>query len=235
MRKLPALLALLVITTCSYAQDSIRKHSLGASLDIYTAHLWRGSKNGTSLSIQPALEYSYGNFSAGAWAAYSIDGSYTELDIYASYTWKHFSITLYDYFCPPNPVKKFEFFEFEQGHTKHTIDLNFEYSQPDKHPLELMVATMVYGDDLNPETGKNYLSTYIEPGIRFTPFNTDIKLMAGFTPVRSYFAEKSAFVNTGISASRNIRIYRKINMPFTVKAMYNPYADAFYFAAGLNF
>jgi len=94
---------------------------------------------------------------------------------------------------------------------------------------------MVYGDDLNPESGKNYLSTYIEPGIRFTPFNTDIKLMAGFTPVRSYYADKSAFVNTGISASRNIRIYRKISIPLTLKAMYNPYADAFDFAIGLNF
>lgn len=235
MRKLSALIALLTIISVSYAQDSIRKHNFSASVDIFSAHLWRGGKNGNSISVQPAVEYSYGNFRTGAWAAYSIDGSYSELDIYTSYTWKHFSITLIDYFCPPSPVKKFEFFEFDRGVTKHTIDVNFEYSQPEKHPFEILVATMIYGDDVNRKSGKNYYSTYIEPGIRLHPFRTNIKLLAGFTPVRSYYADNAAFVNTGISASHKIRIYRKISIPLSMKAMYNPYNQGLHFAVGLNF
>lgn len=234
MKKLAFILVLLCFTIASEAQDSIRRHSISASLDVYSAHLWRGAKNGTSISIQPAAEYSYGNFSAGIWLAYSIDRSYTELDLYASYSAGSFTITLYDYFCPPNPVKQFEFFEFTEGKTKHTLDLNVVYAQPEKHPFELLVATMVYGDDLNSETGNNYFSTYIEPAVHFHPWKSDFKIFAGFTPAASYYADQAAFINLGASISYKLKIHRKVVIPVTAKFMYNPVDEKAFFAVGVN-
>ncbi|HOP13494.1 hypothetical protein [Lentimicrobium sp.] len=229
---------LLVILTAApfllSAQDSLRRHKLDASFDIYTHHLWRGAANGTSVSLQPSVEYSYGNFSAGVWGAWSIDGSYTELDLYAAYSLGSFNVTLYDYFCPVNPVKEFEFFEIRQGTTRHTFDLNVAYARPEKHPFGLLVATMIYGDDINPETGDNYYSTYIEPSFHFRLLKSDMKLVSGFTPVKSYYADRFAFVNTGLSASRIVKLARKVNIPAILKLAYNPYADKFHFSFGIT-
>ena len=216
------------------AQDSLRRHKLDASFDIYTHHLWRGAANGTSVSLQPSVEYSYGNFSAGAWGAWSIDGSYTELDIYAAYSLGSFNLTLYDYFCPVNPVKEFEFFEIRQGATRHTLDLNVAYARPEKHPFGLLVATMIYGDDINPESGRNYYSTYIEPSFHFRLLKSDMKVVSGFTPAKSYYASRFAFVNTGLSASRILKLARKVNIPAILKLAYNPYADKFHFSFGVT-
>lgn len=216
------------------AQDSLRRHKLDASFDIYTHHLWRGAANGTSVSLQPSVEYSYGNFSAGAWGAWSIDGSYTELDIYAAYSLGSFNFTLYDYFCPVNPVKEFEFFEIRQGATRHTLDLNVAYARPEKHPFGLLVATMIYGDDINPESGRNYYSTYIEPSFHFRLLKSDMKVVSGFTPAKSYYASRFAFVNTGLSASRILKLARKVNIPAILKLAYNPYADKFHFSFGVT-
>jgi hypothetical protein len=114
---------LLLAAPC-FAQETNTSHEFDASLDIYTQHLWRGFSNGTSVSLQPAAECKFNGFTAGAWGAWCIDGSYTELDLFVAYKKGAFSATLYDYFCPVNPVEKFEFFEITQGQTKHTFDLN---------------------------------------------------------------------------------------------------------------
>lgn len=216
------------------AQDSVRRHELNASLDIYSHHLWRGGSNGTSASLQPAIEYSYGKFTAGAWGAWSIDGSYTELDLYASVSAGDFTLTLFDYFCPENPVRNFEFFEIRQGYTRHTLDLNLSYANPGQHPFGVLVATMLYGDDLNPVTGKNYHSTYIEPSVNFSLRKTSLQLVAGFTPVKSYYADDFAFIHTGLSAKRTFVVTSKVRIPSTLKLIYNPEAEHFLWAIGIN-
>ena len=206
----------------SYAEKDNDGHKLDFSLDMYSKHLWRGFANGKQLSIQPAMEYSYSGFSTGAWAAACIDGSYYEFDLYTSYAPGSFVITLYDYFCPVQPLSDNEFFEIEEGKTRHTFDLNVEYSQPDKHPFAILTATMIYGDDLNPETGKNYYSTYIEPSFNTAFYTVEIQIFAGFTPFKSYYASSASFVNTGLAFARSIPITPKFSIEANMKFAYNP-------------
>ncbi len=233
-------LGLLIITIfllfqySAYAQDTIRKHNIDVSLDVYSQHLWRGFANGTSVSLQPSVEYNYKNFSAGIWGAWCLDGSYTELDLYLAYSKANFTLTLYDYFCPVNPVKNFEFFEISKGKTRHTFDLNLEYSDPERHPFSLLVATMLYGDDLNPENGSNYYSTYIEPAAGFNIGKVRLKVFSGLTPVKSYYASRAAFVNTGVSVSRVFRITNKISLPLNASLVHNPHKGNTWFSLGIN-
>ena len=210
------------------------KHKVDFSLDIYSKHLWRGFVNGTSLSIQPSVEYSYGNFSTGAWAAASIDGSYHELDLFAGLQLGNFKTTLYDYFCPVKPLHSNEFFEIKEGKTKHTFDLNVEYADRSKHPFALLAATMIYGDDLNPDNSRNYYSTYIEPSYNIDLGKTGIQAFTGFTPVKSYYAGSAAIVNTGITVSRKFIITETYTIGSKIKFAYNPVKKHGWFSLGIN-
>ncbi|MHC1778541.1 MAG: hypothetical protein AB9834_24285 [Lentimicrobium sp.] len=216
------------------SQDTLSNQKVSGGLDVYSQHLWRGFANGTSISIQPSVEFTHKGFTGGAWGAWSIDGSYTELDLYIAYKKGDFTATIFDYFCPVNPVESFEFFEINKGKTKHTFDLNLEYANPEKHPFSLLVATMLYGDDLNPETGNSYFSTYIEPAAGFHIGKTGYKIFAGFTPFESYYAEKAAFVNTGVSASHTFMIADRFKLPVKAAFVYNPYQHKPFLTFGIN-
>jgi hypothetical protein len=217
-----------------HANTNEEKHKVDFSLDLYTKHLWRGNINGTSLSIQPSVEYINRNFSAGAWAATSIDGSYHELDLFASFKSGNFKTTLYDYYCPVKPLHDNEYFEIEQGKTKHTFDLNIEYSDRYKHPFALLAATMIYGDDLNPDNGRNYYSTYIEPSCYLDLGKTGIHAFTGFTPFKSYYAGSAAIVNMGIAVNRKFRITKTYDIGAILKFAFNPEIKQSWLSIGIK-
>ncbi len=216
------------------SQDTLSKQKVTPGLDIYSQHLWRGFSNGTSISIQPSVEYNYKAFTGGVWGAWSIDGSYIELDLYFAYSVGDFTATIFDYFCPLNPVESFEFFEIGKGKTKHTIDLNLEYANPRKHPFSVVVATMIYGDDLNHETGNSYFSTYIEPAAGFDFKKVRFRVYAGLTPFKSYYADRAAFVNTGISAMRSFIIAKRFKLPVKAAFVYNPHQHKPFLTIGVK-
>jgi len=218
----------------THAESVEKKHEVDFSVDLYSKHLWRGFINGNSLSIQPAIEYSYSGFTTGAWAAVSVNGSYHEFDLYLAYSMGSFTVTFYDYFCPVKPLTDNEFFEIQQGKTKHTFDLNVEYSQPDKHPFALTVATMIYGDDLNPDDGKNYFSTYIEPSYNETFYTVDLQAFAGLTPFKGYYSQSAAFVNIGVGMARKFPITKKFDIEAKIKFAYNPSINKGWISFGIG-
>ena len=71
-------------------------------LDFRTMHIWRGIATSYSPTFEPTFEVSRNNYTTGIWFAQSLDGNYTELDLYFTYTFKNFSFTIYDYYCPPS-------------------------------------------------------------------------------------------------------------------------------------
>ena len=93
---------------------------------------------------------------------------------------------------------------------------------------------MLYGDDINPATGISFYYTYIEPAAGFNFGKTHLKLFAGFTPYKNYYAEQATIVNTGIWASRNFRIVKKVQFPVKVSFAYNPYHRKSYLSFGIN-
>lgn len=198
-------------------------------------HIWRGTLTCDAWNVQPTLSYSRKNFLIGAWAAYTINNSYAEVDLYCSYSFKNFSITLLDYFCPNEDRRFNRFFDLNQTTTQHTLDVVFSFNGTERFPLQLTISTLVYGDDLNPLTSENYFSTYIEAN--YTWLNSSSKrfdTFLGITPREGYYASDLNIVNCGLSFSRTIISNRIFNLPIFGKLILNPYTENLFFVFGFS-
>lgn len=181
------------------------------------------------------MNISKSNFLIGAWGAYTVDNSYTEFDLYASYTFSNFTLAVLDYFCP-NPTQKFNhLFNFNRGTTKHTLDATLSYNGTEKLPISIMVSTLFYGDDINSSTGKNFYSTYIEAGYHWRPKqNTEIDFHLGFTPFKGYYAPQPYMVSSGASVTQTIKVTPTFSIPINGRLIVNPYTESVFFVFGFT-
>jgi hypothetical protein len=172
--------------------------SVGA--DFVSRYVWRGvNLGGSSPSIQPYLEYGFGNsdhsFAIGAWGAYSLSGSQTgqEADLYISYTLKDmFSLTFTDYFFPDETVSRNKYFNYnmdwdkintgEEDQTGHVVEAALSFNGTDNIPVSFMFAMNIWGADSRKYTeeagvmvpeDKIVMSKYMELG-----YSTDVKGVA---------------------------------------------------------
>lgn len=172
--------------------------SVGA--DFVSRYIWRGvNLGGSSPSIQPYLEYGFGNsdhsFAIGAWGAYSVSGTQTgqEADIYISYTLKDmFSLTFTDYFFPDETAGRNKYFNYnmdwdkinsgEEAQTGHVVEAALSFNGTDNIPVSVMFAMNIWGADsrkYSEEGGvmvaedKIVMSKYVELG-----YSTDVNGVA---------------------------------------------------------
>jgi len=196
------LIAIFLFTGTSFAQEEATNEespwSVGA--DFVSRYIWRGvNLGGSSPSIQPYLEYGFGNedhsFAIGAWGAYSLSGTQTgqEADLYISYTLKEIvSLTITDYFFPDETVARNSYFNYnmdwdkinsgEKDQTGHVVEAAISFNGTEKIPVSLMFAMNVWGADsrkyeeqagtMVPEDGI-VMSKYLELG-----YSTDVKGIA---------------------------------------------------------
>ena len=86
--------------------------------ELYSRYVWRGADFGNSASFQPAIDFTSGPISVGAWAAYSLtaDGAAAdESDLYATVALGPASITITDYYFPMTDGDGGMFFNFDDG------------------------------------------------------------------------------------------------------------------------
>ncbi len=203
-------------------------------MGIYSQHIWRGTATSYAPSIEPSISYTHSNITAGIWAAQSINGDYTELDLFLSYQLKNFTFTLYDYYCPPALNTRHQLFNFEQKTTWHSIDVNLEYGGTEKFPFSFLLATMIYGDDRNPVTQENYYSTYFQMGYDYTIQQHSFSLFMGVSPQENYYGHRFGIVNAGITASSRIKLKNTIAVPFEASIITNPMANNLYLVVGFS-
>ena len=98
------IITLLIVASLNlaFSQDEPVEVSspLSASVDIASRYVWRGTDFGNSPSIQPGITYTSGALSLGAWSAWQHSGLLSENDLYASYAFGDYSVTLTDYYFP---------------------------------------------------------------------------------------------------------------------------------------
>lgn len=210
-KQLLCVLFLLIALHCgSFAQNS-KAIQLNYEAYLFSRHYWRGSILGDAPTIEPQIGIQTGNFSFSVWGASTLNNSYNEVDLIASYNvLPSLSITLYDYY---NPVADGEnnYFNFSNNDLRHTIDWVVDFSH-EKFPIELLGGVFLFGDK-DSITGKEKYSTYIEPRYRLTLQNKEIKLFAGFTPFAGFYAPKTAFVNVGVSISESFNLSSRFEIP----------------------
>lgn len=229
-------LILTIIFICFNTADYAQKNNLNLkfSTDLYSLHLWRGNVNGNSISIQPYIEFQKNNFGIGTWAAYAINGSYSELDIYITYQIDNIKFSLFDYFIPISNNKQNPFFDFNQKTTKHAFDFILEY-EPKTLPIKLLASNLFYGDDKHPLSGKNFYSTYLELSYRKRILNKETELVTAITPYKSYYANKLNIVMAGIKINDKIKINSEKLIPVKFFLMLNPITQNLYLNFGICF
>lgn len=209
--------------------------SFDMSADFRSRHIWRGSLTCNTWNVQPTMNLSKKNILVGVWGAYTVDNSYTEFDLYFSYTMGNFTLALLDYFCP-NPADKFSnLFNFNRNSTKHTLDATLSFNGTKKIPVSIMASILFFGDDVNTATGKNYYSTYIETAYHWKPNpKMDVDFHMGFTPFEGYYASQPYVVSCGASVTQRISVTPTFTIPVSGKLIVNPYTESVYLVFGFT-
>ena len=213
-----------------FSQDSISKKvsPFSFNTDIVSSYLWRGFQVSDLPQIQPELGFSKGNFEVGCWATQSINGNYSELDLYASYSKGAFTFMLADYYTfTDNPEKSY--FSYSKKSTNHSLEGSVLFEGPDKFPLSILLSTYIYGNDRD-TMGTNYYSTYVE--LLYSLKNFDFTI--GATPFEGLYADKFAMVNLGIRYNKEMKISENLSLPVYFSIVTNPYSEKFYFAVGIT-
>ncbi len=210
-----------------------QEFSLGS--DVTSRYVWRGTDFGESVSIQPALAFSYKGLEIGSWASYSLgaDGSAAnEHDLWISYGFEtesagSFSVGVTDYYFPaPGGVG---FFDFSgDGEGAHWIEPFASYSGPESFPISLYAAMFAHND---PD-----ISTYLETTLPFSSDGVDLGLTVGAVTGESAFYGTDSFglVNVGLSASREIALTDKFSIPVSVSYILNPETERTFLVFGLS-
>jgi len=242
------LVAIVILFTnqVANAQEERDKINFDASVDLMSRFIWRGlNLGGSSPSIQPCLELNAGNFSVGSWAALSTNSLVTnqEVDLYASYTIADmFSITLMDYFTFSEDSASYRYFDLNKDETSHVLELSVEYLGTEKVPLNLLIATNIYGNDAKRMDGSNLFSTYIEAGYSFDIKETSCNAFLGYTPTKpdlengmpGYYGDDAGIINLGISAEKEIKITDHFCLPLKASLITNPQAENIFLVVGVT-
>jgi len=242
------ILALFLSSNFLLAQDapvSKKRDTITIGVDVMSRYVFRGTEvGGASPSIQPNLEYSYGNFSIGLWGAYATNRTLTqEADIYMTYAVNdNISFTVTDYFLPRSDGN-YTYFDYGRDTTGHLFEAAVNYTGKSTFPISLLVATNFYGADavrLNTDgTKKNIqFSTYAELGYSFKKFDA----FMGFnltTPnaklgETGFYGNGFGVVNLGITANKSIKISKTFDLPLQFSLITNPQAEKIFFVLGFS-
>lgn len=216
------------------SSDSISEPKLIFKSDFMNQHLWRGYAMCDVPSVEPTLELSGKYVKVGVWSALSMDGKYFEVDTYIKIFYRGFSFGIYDYYCPGTISSNHSFFNYTQYSTKHTIDLHLEYEGNSNFPFKAMLATMVYGDDINAETNKNFYSTYLEVAYFSTISKVQLDYFLGFNLFESYYGNKPSIINAGVKSAGKINLFRQKQVNLQASIVANPLTNRVYLVFGFG-
>lgn len=245
-----AMLCTLILSNSIYAQtaesgtsDSKIKLNIGA--DIVSRYVWRGIDFGNSPAIQPTISMVAGNFELGLWGSVSTQNAHKEVDLYAKYTYKNFTLSLTDYYIPtlngmpssPDPRLSI----FDNKKTAHAFEGSLLFKGGEKLPLWISANTFFYGNDkrwgydaAKDTTDGTYFSTYFEAGYSLAVGENNLDIFMGATPFAGQYGNGAGITNLGITASRKIKITDKYDLPIKASFIMNPQTSDFYFVFGIT-
>jgi len=226
---------MILITNTLIAQDTeTKKGNLDLSVDLVNRYIWRGLLYCPTPSIQPYLAYTNasGNFSIGAWGSYSNSSNYGEVDLFVSYTYKYFTLAVWDYFLMDETAAQNRYFQYDNETTGHSYEAVLTLGNF-KIPLQLTSSVFFYGADKD-ENGDNYYSMYFEAAYTLNIANQDVNVFLGGTPKEGLYGTGSGFVNLGFSLAKDIKVTENFSIPVKGSFVFNPREENVYFIIGLT-
>jgi len=239
MRKTILLLFFNVVSLFIFAQDSVlvkqSKVEVDFSADFVSSYVWRGLQLSEGINIQPGIVLQKGGFEIGVWGSNNFTANFSEIDLFASYTFKGFTLGIVDYFVADNQLinANNNYFDYSDT-TGHLIELSFGYENPGKYPFRLLVATSVYGPDKD-IIGDNYYSTYIEFGyvLNTAHLNYDF-FIGGVVNDNSFYLNDKGIINLGFKAEKKIKINEKFSLPVSLTLATNPVRQNVFLVFGIT-
>ena len=228
MKSLILSLFLFAFATSAFCQVSVSE----AEVTLQSRHIWRGSKLGDAPAIEPSVTVSHGNFSFNVWAAKTLNKSYSEVDLIPSYGFGELTLSILDYYVPEIGENN-SYLSFKEGKSRHSAELTLDNYSGEKSRLKWMIGTFAAGDK-NEDTGNPFFSTYMEFKFPFSFLGVEAEPFVGLTPFKGYYADKFAFVNSGLLLSKEIRLSSKIACPLNLTYTYNPYTDNHFLTFGFG-
>lgn len=240
MKKLFYLATLLSVVSLNtvIAQEETTSSEFSVSADLFNRYVWRGLDYGSAPSIQPTFEYAHkSGFTAGCWGAFSVTGSYNEVDLYMSYSLGNFDILITDYFFPVSGIpsaRSQQYLNYNNETTGHGFEGAIKWNGTDKFPLTILAGTFLYGADKNIDGDQNY-STYIEALYEFDTKAGRIDAFMGFTPAEGLYGNTLGVVNMGLTTYRDLKITEHFTLPLQASFIVNPQISNVYLLLGFSF
>lgn len=231
-----------MISFSAKAQEVVSPSPFKVTADIVSSYVWRGvlSTATSTPNIQPTIAFVKGNLEVGAWGSSDFNGSYKEVDLYASYTVKQLKFTVTDY----DWNFKTRYFDYKKKETDHIFEGSVAYSGPESFPISIAANVMFAGADKKYDTNLNAInpdkqaySTYIEFGYAFKNFSPFL----GITPSDGYYGDGYGkvkgfgVVNLGITSTKTLKITDSFSLPLKATLGFNPQKEDVYLVFGITF
>jgi hypothetical protein len=205
---------------------SIKAQELNVGMDFYNRYVFRGVDFGSSPSLQPSIEFSAGNFSLGAWGAYSTgngsDSGFGEADLYASYAFDlGLSVGLTSYYYPGS-----NWFELEDEVSSHAIELNMGYEISGFS----LSGNYMLNNSVNGAGAEDGIM-YFEAGYATDLFNVFVGGGDGWHSDDGDFE----VVNIGIGTSKEIKVSDTFSIPVNGTVILNPNTEQLHLVVGISF
>ena len=159
---LPAFILFIMQISAVSAQDSETESesqesnvNLDFGTQIVSRNIWRGSDYGAAPAFVPEIALEAKGIQIGAFGALSTLGTYSEIDLFAAYNYKGFTMMFVDYFFPVENIAKNHYFEYRNKYTSHVFEIAFQYERTNR---SIVVAIPSYSFALIHDSRTNFHS-----------------------------------------------------------------------------
>ena len=209
----------------SFTTTDLKAQDFGA--DVVSSYVWRGTQFGTGPAVQPwfTLPEITSGLELGVWGSFPLSddggehasGQTYELDLYASYDFGPFALTVTNYTFP-TATGVYDTANYE------LFDGDMEVSA--SASLGAIGLTVGYFTDLE--------ALYVEAGT--TVGGMDLAIGYGSDGDGAFYAGgESGLVNVSLGGSKDIKITDDYSLPLFGSFIYNPDAEAAFMVVGMSF
>ena len=209
--------SLILIAICFFTLNESKAQDLGA--DLVSSYVWRGTQFGSGAHIQPWVSLSSGDLEVGAWGSFptTAAGGGNELDLYASYSFGKFGLTLTNYSFPG------EGGAYADGEGLFEGDYLEISGSAELGPINLLVGYFTEVEAL-----------YIEAAFSAGP--VDVAIGYGNDSADAWYVNGgSGLCNISLGGSKDIKITEDYTLPLFGSFVYNPDSEAAFLVFGASF
>ena len=221
MKLIKNLFGIASIAVLTLSTTTVKAQDFGA--DLVSSYVWRGTQFGTGPAVQPwfTLPSITESLELGVWGSFPLSddaaGQTYELDLYASYDFGPFALTVTNYTFPGSTGVYGDDYELFDGDLEVTASGS----------IGAIGLTVGYFTDLE--------ALYIEAGT--TVAGMDLAIGYGSDAAGGFYVgdEDSGLVNVSLGGSKDIKITEDYSLPLFGSFIYNPTAEAAFMVVGVSF